>query len=91
MLVSEKDFRASEINLLNQFESLCIFLDAMNKPDDLIKTKDARKILGISPLKMSKLLKKGTIRHFPDPLDERVKLVSKSEVLGLMYKRSEAA
>jgi hypothetical protein len=63
----------------------------MNKPNDLIKTKDARKILGISPLKMSKLLKNGTIRYFPDPLDERVKLVSKSEVLGLIYKRSEAA
>jgi hypothetical protein len=63
----------------------------MNTPNDLIKTKDARRILGISPLKMSKLLKNGTIRHFPDPLDERVKLVSKSEVLGLIYKRSEAA
>jgi hypothetical protein len=80
-----------EINILNQIESLCIFFTPMNKPNDLIKTKEARKILGISPLKMSKLLKNGTVRHFPDPLDERVKLVSKAEVLALIHKHSEAA
>lgn len=60
-------------------------------PDDLIPSTEARKLLGISPFKMSKLIKQGTISTYPDPLDERVKLVSKSAVLALIQKRAEAA
>jgi hypothetical protein len=63
----------------------------MKQPDDLITTTIARKLLGISPLKMTRLLKVGTIRHFPDLLDNRVKLLSRSEVLALKPKRAEAA
>ncbi len=63
----------------------------MKQPDDLITTTTARKLLGVSPLKMTRLLKTGTIRHFSDPLDDRVKLVSRSEVLALKPKRAEAA
>jgi len=63
----------------------------MKQPDDLITTTITRKLLGISPLKMTRLLKDGTIRHFPDPLDNRVKLLSRSEVLALKPKRAEAA
>jgi hypothetical protein len=63
----------------------------MEIPEDLITATTARKLLGVSPLKMTKLLKEGVIRHFPDPLDERKKLVSKSEVLALKMPRAEAA
>jgi hypothetical protein len=63
----------------------------METPNDLITATEARRLLGVSPLKMTKLLKNGSIRHFPDPLDERKKLVSKSEVLALKPRRAEAA
>ena len=63
----------------------------MDTPEDLINSTEARKLLGISPFKMSKLIKQGVIRHFTDPLDARAKLVSKSEVLALRPKRAEAA
>jgi hypothetical protein len=63
----------------------------MNLPSDLITATEARKLLGVSPLKMSKMLRDGTIRHFPDPLDERKKLVSKSEILSLIIPRVQAA
>ncbi len=65
--------------------------EIMNTPSDLITATQARKLLSVSPLKMSKLLSQGVLRHFPDPLDERKKLVSKSEVLALKVPRAEAA
>jgi hypothetical protein len=63
----------------------------MDIPQDLITATAARKLLGISPLKMTNLLKEGVIRHFPDPLDNRKKLVSRSEVLALKVPKAEAA
>lgn len=63
----------------------------MDTPKDLITATAARKLLGISPLKMTKLLSQGVIRHFPDPLDERKKLVSRAEVLALKIPKAEAA
>lgn len=63
----------------------------MDVPTDLITATAARKLLGISPLKMTSLLREGVIRYFPDPLDYRKKLVSKSEVLALRTPRAEAA
>jgi hypothetical protein len=63
----------------------------MNLPDDLITATAARKLLGISTIKLAKLLKQGALRHFPDPLDERKKLVSKREVLALIVPKAEAA
>lgn len=63
----------------------------MDMPKDLITATAARKLLGISPLKMTSLLKEGVIRHFPDPLDNRKKLVSRSEVLALKMPKAEAA
>jgi hypothetical protein len=64
---------------------------SMDKPNDLITSTAARKLLGISPTKMSQLLKNGIIRYYPDPLDDRKKLVSKSEVINLKVPRAEAA
>ena len=60
------------------------------KPSDLIPVAEARKLLGVSPAKMSQLLRERIIRHFPDLLDKRVKLVSESEVLSLKIGRKAA-
>ena len=62
-----------------------------NKPKDLILVSEARRLLRVSPTKMSQLLKDGLLRHFPNPLDRREKLVSKAEVLALKPPRAEAA
>ncbi len=59
-------------------------------PTDLIPAAEARRLLGVSTVKMSQLLKDGFIRHFPDPLDKRVKLVSRAELLNLRV-RDKAA
>lgn len=66
-------------------------MPGMNTPEDLITATAARKLLGISPLKMSKLLRDGVLRHFPDPLDERKKLVSRDEALALRMPKARAA
>jgi len=45
-----------------------------------INLTQARKILGVSPNKMSKLVNDGTLAHELDPLDQRVKLVLLKDV-----------
>jgi len=62
-----------------------------NIPNDLITVAAAQRLLGVSRPTMSRLIKDGVIRHFPDPLDRRVKLVSRVEVLALKMPRAEAA
>lgn len=59
-------------------------------PDDLITARQARLILGVSGPKMTQILK-DELRHYPNPLDKRSKLVSKAEVCALIPKRAEAA
>lgn len=53
-----------------------------NSADDSkkINLTQARKILGVSPNKMSKLVMDGTLHYELDPLDQRVKLVLLKEV-----------
>lgn len=63
----------------------------MDTPKDLITATEARLLLGVSRLKMTKLLHQGTLRYFLDPLDERKKLVSRREVLALKERKAEAA
>lgn len=63
----------------------------MKKPIDLISITQARIILGVSTVKMAQLLKDGTIQSFPNPLDKRVKLVSKTQILSLLPESTEAA
>lgn len=53
------------------------------KPSDLITTNEARRLLGISPNTMSQLIKDGKLKWRADPLDKRVKLVSRAAVLAL--------
>ena len=45
-----------------------------------INLTQARKILGVSPNKMSKLVNDGTLTYELDPLDQRVKLVLLKDV-----------
>jgi hypothetical protein len=61
-----------------------------NRPGDLIPVAEARKLLGVSPTKMAQLIKDEVVRHFPDLLDKRVKLVSESEILSLKSGRKAA-
>lgn len=60
-------------------------------PTDLISTSEAQRLLGVSRPTMSRLLKEGVIRYFPNLIDRRVKFVSKAEVLALLPRRAEAA
>ena len=48
-----------------------------------INLTQARKILGVSPNKMSKLVSDGTLACEQDPLDQRVKLVFLKDVENL--------
>jgi hypothetical protein len=61
-----------------------------DQPTDLITTSEARDLLGVSRFKMAELLKDGVVRYFPDPLDKRVKLVSRIEIMALKV-RDKAA
>jgi hypothetical protein len=61
------------------------------RPDDLIKVTAARKLMGVSPMKMAQLIKDGVLRTFDNPLDKRVKLVSRAEVNLLLDMREKAA
>ncbi len=62
------------------------------QPGDLIRAEEARAILGVSSAKMAHLIKQGHLPHWTYPLDRRVKLVSKADVLALMRpKKAEAA
>lgn len=62
-----------------------------SEPNDLIAVAEAQRLLGVSHAKIAQLIKTGLIRHFSNPLDKRVKLVSKAEVEALKPKRAEAA
>lgn len=61
------------------------------RPNDLIKVTAARKLMGVSPMKMAQLIKDGFLRTFDNPLDRRVKLVSRAEVDSLLGMREKAA
>jgi hypothetical protein len=58
------------------------------QPADLITTSEARELIEVSAVTMARLIRDGIIRTFPDPLDRRVKLVSRAEVLALKVRRA---
>ncbi len=60
---------------------------------DLMTVGEAREVLGISRPKMAQLLKDGVLKVRVDPLDKRVKLVSRTAVqaLAARSKREKAA
>jgi hypothetical protein len=63
----------------------------IEKPNDLVAVSEAQRLLGVSHAKMAQLIREGMLRHFPNPLDRRVKLVSRSEVLALKPNRVDKA
>jgi hypothetical protein len=60
-------------------------------PDDLLTTAQVRAILGISKVKMARLIAAGELHTQPDPLDGRVKLIRRSEVDALIARSSKKA
>ena len=60
-------------------------------PEDLVAVAEAQRLLGVSHAKIAQLIREGALRHFPNPLDRRVKLVSRAEVLALKPKRVDIA
>ena len=58
------------------------------QPSDLITTSEARALIDVSAVTMARLIRDEIIRTFPDPLDRRVKLVSRAEVLALKVRRA---
>jgi DNA-binding MarR family transcriptional regulator len=61
------------------------------RPNDLISVSEARKILGVSRFKIAELIKRKLVRSYENPLDRRVKLISRAELLALKPNRAEAA
>ena len=57
---------------------------------ELITVAEAKRILGISANKMSALIGSGTLPYEQDPLDRRVKLVRRADVVGLMRRRNQS-
>jgi DNA-binding MarR family transcriptional regulator len=57
---------------------------------DLITLTEAADLINVSKAKMSRLVASGYLHTEPDPLDERVKLVRRSDVVALR-KRERAA
>ncbi len=60
-------------------------------PKDLIIAEDARALLGVSSVKMSRLIKDGALPYYENPLDKRVKLLSRADVLALREPRAKEA
>jgi Helix-turn-helix domain len=62
-------------------------------PDELMTVKEARAVLGVGTRKIAALIASGTLPTQPDPLDERVKLIKRSDVDALLArsKREKAA
>jgi len=52
-------------------------------PKDLITTREAIKILGVSPNTLVRLINDGKLSRYENLLDKRKKLLSRAEVLRL--------
>lgn len=63
----------------------------VERPDDLIKSTEARRLLRCGPHKLKELMDDGTLTVYSDPIDKRVKLVSRSEVERLKASSVRAA
>ena len=58
-------------------------------PTDLVPLMEARKLLGVSRVKLTELVREGYLKLYSSPLDRRFKLVSRAELVKL--KRSAPA
>ncbi|MFL6284622.1 MAG: hypothetical protein ACJ74Q_15860 [Pyrinomonadaceae bacterium] len=62
--------------------------DGPNQWPEKMKLSKARLFLGISMSKMTLLISKGIIKYEQDPLDQRVKLVKRSDLEELQRQRT---
>ena len=60
------------------------------RPNDLIPVSEARVVLNVSRFKIAELIKRELLRSYENPLDRRVKLISRAELLALKPHRAEA-
>lgn len=58
----------------------------MEKQKELLTLSEAAELLGVSRMKMSRMVKTKVITTQNDPLDERVKLVKREDVLALIVR-----
>jgi hypothetical protein len=63
----------------------------MKQPTDLITAAEARRLLGVSPPKLTAMIKDKMFTIYEDPLDKRVKLLSQAEVEAARAPRKRAA
>ncbi len=62
-----------------------------NYPSEMLTLSEAARLLGVSRPKMTRMVSKGMLVAQTDPLDERVKLVRRSDVLALQERSKKAA
>jgi predicted HTH domain antitoxin len=58
----------------------------MEKHKELLTLSEAAELLGVSRMKMSRMVKTKVVTTQNDPLDERVKLVKRDDVLALVVR-----
>lgn len=58
----------------------------MEKQKELLTLSEAAELVGVSRMKMSRMVKTKVIMTQNDPLDERVKLVKREDVLALIVR-----
>jgi predicted HTH domain antitoxin len=58
----------------------------MEKHKELLTLSEAAELLGVSRMKMSRMVKTKVITTQNDPLDERVKLVKREDILALIVR-----
>jgi predicted HTH domain antitoxin len=58
----------------------------MEKQKELLTLSEAAELLGVSRMKMSRMVKTKVVTTQNDPLDERVKLVKRDDVLALIVR-----
>ena len=58
---------------------------------DLINLTEAGRILGVSRMKLWRLVKEGTLKAISNPLDKRQKLVSRAQVEALIPRSEDLA
>lgn len=62
----------------------------MSLEDNLITLSEAAKLLSVSRAKISRLVSNNALRTINDPLDQRVKLVRREDVLALRVRPKAA-
>lgn len=63
----------------------------MERPKDLIPSTEARTMLGVSPTKMAQMLRDRVLPYWSNLLDNRQKLVSRSDIEALLQQRGQEA